>query len=100
MVLFLLWGSAVHQYSIAEKQCDRKTNIQMAKINIRVTAPAIFVYIKIMNPSIVQYRLSKNGFIQLKTQDTISIAFYNRNCAMAFGNDDIQISTVNQFIVD
>lgn len=78
-------------------ECEN--NIQSVKIQTRITAPAIFVYIQIKNPLIEHYKLSKNGFIQLMTIDHIQLSFYNRNCAMAISNDDIEISTVNDFMI-
>lgn len=86
------------QYIITNQHCDRKTGIHSANIEITVTAPAIFVYIKIKTPKIETYKFTKNGFIQLTSKDLVTISFNNRNCAMAFTNDDIQILTVNDFL--
>lgn len=90
--------STLLQYTIVNEQCDRKSDVYSADIQISVSAPAIFVYIQVKNEQIETYKLSKNGFIQLTSKDLVTISFYNRNCAMAFTNDDIQISTVNDFL--
>lgn len=86
------------QYEVKINKCDAQTNVHSARIQIKISAPAIFVYIQLKNPNIEHYKLSKNGFIQLTTVDYVQISFFNRNCAMAFGSDDIDISTVNDFI--
>lgn len=86
------------QYEVKINKCDAQTNLHSAKVQIKITAPAIFVYIQLKNQNIDHYKLSKNGFIQLTTIDYVQISFFNRNCAMAFGSDDISILTVNEFI--
>lgn len=86
------------QYEVKINKCDAQTHIHSAKIQIKVSAPAIFVYIQLKNQNIEHYKLSKNGFIQLTKLDWVQISFFNKNCAMTFDNDDIDISTVNDFI--
>lgn len=86
------------QYEVKINKCDARSNVHSAKIQIKISAPAIFVYIQLKNPHIEHYKLSKNGFIQMTTVDYVQISFFNRNCTMAFGTDDIDISTVNDFI--
>lgn len=79
--------------------CDPTTFDHRINIEITVTAPAIFVYVQIKHHQIESYELSKNGFIQLNPVDNTTILFQNRNCAMAISNDNVNILTVNQFII-
>lgn len=88
----------IFQYEIIKSDCDNESQIGRARIQINITRPAIFVYVKVINPDIASYQLSKNGFIQLISIDYITISFYSRNCAMAISNNDIQILTVNEFL--
>lgn len=86
------------QFTIKNEHCDAALSVSSAEIEITVTAPAIFVYVQLKSQQIESYKLSKNGFIQLTPKDLVTITYYNRNCAMAFTNDDIQILTVNDFL--
>lgn len=86
------------QFVIANDRCDPKSGVYSADIEITVSAPAIFVYVQVTNQQIETYKLSKNGFIQLTSKSLVTISFYNRNCAMEFTNDDINILTVNNFL--
>lgn len=86
------------QYTIVNEVCDSDTNLYSADIQISVSHPAVFVYIQIKNPKIKTYALSKNGFIQLSSIDSVAISFHKPNCAVAFAVDDLQILTVNEFL--
>lgn len=59
--------------------------------------PAFFVYIEITNLDIRNYKLSKNGFLQLSPITVVHLEFESENC-IEINKKDVKILTINEFM--
>lgn len=78
--------------------CNSETGHHETTVKVTVTAPAVFVYIQIKHEEIHKFELSRNGFIQVKPIENLTISFSNPNCVLNIEEENIIILTVNDFV--
>uniref|UniRef100_A0A1L8DQR0 beta-mannosidase n=1 Tax=Nyssomyia neivai TaxID=330878 RepID=A0A1L8DQR0_9DIPT len=81
---------------IASTRCS--FSVSQVSLEVKARAPAIFVYLQIYNPDILQYTLSKNGYLQLEPVQMIRLEFANENCSIQLMKRDIRILTLNDYL--
>lgn len=69
------------------------------QLRIEIDSPAYFVYILLKHDIITQYKISKNGFIQLENIHEVDLIYRNPNCNEKITEDNFIFKTLNQFLI-
>ncbi|XP_004523471.2 beta-mannosidase [Ceratitis capitata] len=67
-------------------------------LKIMVKKPAFFVYVDIIHPKVGKFKLSRNGFMQVKESIKVTLAFYAEECII-LQKSNVVIKTVNDFML-
>ncbi|XP_070497078.1 beta-mannosidase isoform X2 [Chironomus tepperi] len=84
-------------YEFTTNKCENDQH--RISITIKIDSPALFVYIVLEHPVIKQYRLSKNGFIQVEPFITVQLTFNNPGCSSSVKADSLKIKTLNKYLM-
>lgn len=86
---------------MGEIKCEDRNGI--AELLIKVSYPAIFVYIELLLPNIKYHKFSRNGFIQIRAVEKIEFNFVVDEQSICnnlkLGPTDFKVMTVNDFIL-
>ncbi|CAG9811752.1 unnamed protein product [Chironomus riparius] len=84
-------------YEFTTNKCENEQH--RISMTINIDSPALFVFIVLEHPEIKQYKLSKNGFIQVEPFITVQLTFSNPGCRSSIKADSLKIKTLNKFLM-
>lgn len=81
----------------SSSKCEKGSHT--ISLEVKIETPAIFMSVIFNHNSIKEYRLSKNGFIQLEPIQVVQVTFQNPSCENVITADNFVVKTLNQFLL-
>lgn len=89
-------SNTIMKWKIADLVCQKSHMI--INLELEVDAPAFFVQVEFRHATIVNYRVSRNGFNQLTPNTSVKVTLKNPKCSEQVIEDNFDVRILNQFI--
>ncbi|XP_030370503.1 beta-mannosidase-like [Scaptodrosophila lebanonensis] len=82
-------------------ECDASTYTNSFSVRIKVSYPALFVYLEVTNPDIAKHthKFSKNGFTLTEPVTVVHLEFIGLSECLDLQKKHIAITTMNQYLI-
>lgn len=82
---------------IGTSKCDKGSH--KISLELKIQAPAIFMYVALVHDEIKKYRLDRNGYMQFDPIQVLQVTFKNPDCQQNVTAANFIVKTLNQFLL-
>lgn len=85
---------------LGEPTCNAARTESAVEVRIRVTAPALWVWLTVVRPDVLEYRWSANGFVLADSdgERVVSVRWPDAGCKVRLRDADLRVQTVNEYV--